>query len=820
MHEETSIRSIAGSLSDGVVSITKNGTITAVNPAISEIFGYREDELVGQNITILMPDAVASEHQRFLDAATVSERGRSLTADRALVGMHKDGTLTPVSISVFSVRTGTGEEGFLGLISDQSPRAALKQEKHRTRLLYKNIDLLEGVGMWRIDVATGALEWSDQIYELHGLNRETFKPTIESSLNYFHPDDADNVRACVTGALTSGTEFEFRAKLVRADCDIRHVWSVGRTERDADGNPIAIFGNIVDLTREKKREDALTAINAQQNILNNILYEHSLATGPEEFYASTLQALARYPWTSLDNRGALFIRDPLTGTTECKSVVELDESELDDIATFLGGNERHNSLNGFHIYDIARQTETLGHLVLAEEVGVPLSRNDAMFAASAVEVLAICLDDLRNQVTIAAQNTELRKRLTEVQKLSKSFEKQATALAKLSADLEKEKERAEQANKSKSTFLANMSHEVRTPLNGVLGMLSMLEMSTLKGDERECVDLAKEATYSALQLINDILDLSHLEAGKLTLINHEFSFGTLAKRITAMIKGKAEAKGLTLTITNELGDEKVVGDDLRIQQVLINLADNAIKFTETGHVQVHIDRDHKENRVRLVVKDTGEGMTEEQITRMFNRFEQSDPSNTRRHGGVGLGLSICKNLIEEMAGTISVSSEPGQGTRFTVEIPLAAAPEPECLPIVERTGDEDLCHEIRILAAEDNRMNQEILRRLARTLELDLTIVNDGQQAIVEAETGAYDIILMDIQMPVMDGIEATKTLRQKGFGLPIIAVSAHAMAGDKERFIESGFSGYVAKPYEVAQLLAEIDRLTTAVPQSAVQRA
>ncbi len=770
MHRTATFQSIAGTMSDGVVSISQTGLIVSVNPAMTDIFGYDPDELVGQNITLLMPDHIAEDHQTYLDRTTVNEKGRSLAAGRDLTGQHKDGTMIPVSISVFSLQNDNAEQQFLGLISDLSSRAALKRERDKTRLLYKNIDLLEGVGMWRIDVASGALEWSDQIYELHGLSPDRFTPTIEASLSHFHPDDAEEVRTCVTRAMTTGADFEFRAKLVRVDCDIRHVRSIGRAEFNAEGKPIAIFGNIVDLTREKKREAALTAINAQQSILNNILYEHSLATSPEAFFDNALQSIVRYPWTSLDNRGALFVRSPLDSKMECRTSVGLDETELTDIAAFTSG--------------------------------------DAMFAASGIEVLAICLDDLRKQATISAQNTELRARLTKVQELSTGFEKQAKALAKLSSDLEREKENAEAANRSKSAFLANMSHEVRTPLNGVLGMLSMLEMSTIKGDERECVTLAKEATYSALQLINDILDLSHLEAGKLTIINHEFNFDTLAKRIMAMVRGKAETKGLEFTIVNELGSEPLIGDDLRIQQIIINLADNAIKFTDCGYVQVHIDRDHKANRVRIEVKDTGTGMTADQTARMFERFEQADPSNTRRHGGVGLGLAICRNLVEEMTGSISVTSEPGKGTRFIVEIPLGAA-NTHAEESEAARAEGDFCQDCRILAAEDNRVNQEILKRLARMLELDITIVSDGAQAVAKVETGGYDIILMDIQMPVMDGIEATRKLRTQGYTLPIIAVSAHAMAGDRERFMEAGFNGYVAKPYEVVQLLTEIERLT-----------
>ena len=276
----------------------------------------------------------------------------------------------------------------------------------------------------------------------------------------------------------------------------------------------------------------------------------------------------------------------------------------------------------------------------------------------------------------------------------------------------------------------------------------------------------------------------------------------------AMVRGKAETKGLEFTIVNELGSEPLIGDDLRIQQIIINLADNAIKFTDCGYVQVHIDRDHKANRVRIEVKDTGTGMTADQTARMFERFEQADPSNTRRHGGVGLGLAICRNLVEEMTGSISVTSEPGKGTRFIVEIPLGAA-NTHAEESEAARAEGDFCQDCRILAAEDNRVNQEILKRLARMLELDITIVSDGAQAVAKVETGGYDIILMDIQMPVMDGIEATRKLRTQGYTLPIIAVSAHAMAGDRERFMEAGFNGYVAKPYEVVQLLTEIERLT-----------
>ncbi|MEQ9519162.1 MAG: ATP-binding protein [Parvibaculum sp.] len=809
MHKNTTVRQIAGALSDGMITINTQGIITSANPAIVNIFGYSEQELIGENINILMPDSVAFAHQSYLERAKVNETGLSLNAGRELSGKCKDGRIIPVSISVFAVETDKGERQLLGLVSDQSPRAAINEEKQKTRLLYKNIDLLQGVGLWRIDIATGFLEWSEQIYELHGLKVGEFTPTIETSLSYFHPDDIEDVRNCLTEAVTSGSNFEFRAKLIRTDGELRHVWSIGHVERDQNDKPIAIFGNIVDLTREKNREDTLSAINNQQNILNNILYEHSLSASPEDFFGPTLSAIVGYQWMSFAKAGALFLHDEKCNRSACCASEGVSEDDLATIGQFIDSAQSCDAPAGFNIQEIARQSETLGYLVLAKEEEIDLTRSDAMFLASTSEVLAICLDDLRKQQTISAQNKELRTRLAEVQALSQGFEKQAKALAKLSADLEDEKQKAEAASRSKSAFLANMSHEVRTPLNGVLGMLSMLEMSAIKGEERDCVNLAKEATYSALQLINDILDLSHLEAGKLTIINHEFTFETLAKRITAMVKSKAEAKGLLFEIVNELGDEVLVGDDLRIQQVIINLADNAIKFTEEGFVKVHIDRDHKTETIRLEVKDTGEGMTVEQTTRMFERFEQADPSNTRRHGGVGLGLSICKSLMEQMGGKIGVTSELGKGTRFIVEIPLQVATSKTPDEEETQVNGEDFSHELRILAAEDNRINQEILKRVSRMLELNITIVGDGKQAVEAMETGDYDIILMDIQMPVMDGMAATKALRANGHTIPIIAVSAHAMTGDKEHFLEQGFSGYVAKPYEVAHLLSEIERLT-----------
>jgi len=380
---------------------------------------------------------------------------------------------------------------------------------------------------------------------------------------------------------------------------------------------------------------------------------------------------------------------------------------------------------------------------------------------------------------------------------------QATALAR---------DVAEAASKAKSEFLAMVSHEIRTPLNGVLGMAQAMARDDLSDIQRERLAVVGQSGETLLATLNDILDLSKIEAGKLELENAEFELRALVLGCHATFTAVAQAKGLSFNLDVEADAQgRYCGDPTRIRQVLHNLVSNAVKFTGDGEVRVTIQR--TDAGVRIVVRDTGEGIAPERIERLFEKFVQADSSTTRRFGGTGLGLAICAELCNAMGGSISVESTLGGGSVFTVELPLEWVGAPSGMGELAEDAAMELGGErkLRVLAAEDNPVNQLVLKTVLAQLGLWPTLVSDGAAALAAWETDSWDLILMDVQMPVMDGPTAVREIRarERALGLPrtpILALTANAMTHQTSTYREAGMDGVVAKPINIADLFAAIN--------------
>jgi len=390
--------------------------------------------------------------------------------------------------------------------------------------------------------------------------------------------------------------------------------------------------------------------------------------------------------------------------------------------------------------------------------------------------------------------------------------------------------RAEEANALKSQFLANVSHEVRTPLNGVLGMIQAMAADELNPVQRERLEVLRGSSRGMLTILNDLLDLAKIEAGKLTLESVEFDLASVAEGSRHAFWAAAQAKGLALELTVEDDARGLYrGDPTRLRQVVDNLVSNAIKFTTEGGVHVTFAPMGEGAGLRLTVRDTGIGLTAEQAAKIFAKFEQADASTTRKYGGTGLGLSICRELVLAFGGEISVASTPGQGTVFTAELPLPRIGDSPAgggeAAATEACGLEDAGEGLRILAAEDHPVNQLVLRTLLSQLGCEVTLVGDGAQALEAFRAGRWDVVLMDIQMPVMDGLEATRAIRglerrEGAARTPLVALTANAMPDQVAEYRAAGFDDHLSKPIDAGELLAVLNRAlagSAAAPEMAV---
>lgn len=361
--------------------------------------------------------------------------------------------------------------------------------------------------------------------------------------------------------------------------------------------------------------------------------------------------------------------------------------------------------------------------------------------------------------------------------------------------LRQSKEAAEQANSAKSDFLANMSHEMRTPLNGVIGSLSLVEDDGISAESAGLIKTAERSAETLLTLIDDLLDLSRIEAGEIDLEYSVFDPSELSALVSEVFGPLAENKDIKLKTEVKSGGYSIKSDVGKIRQVVLNLVGNAIKFTQRGEVVVNIDYDCEttDKRLSLTVRDTGIGISKKDQAVLFDRFKQADSSRSKSHGGAGLGLAICHELAGIMDGMISVSSAPGVGSTFTFSIPAEPA-EKRAEPTDTKAAD-TLRLSGRVLIAEDSETNAMVAKKMLDRLGLDYHHVLDGAAAIDAALASEFDVVLMDVSMPNVDGLEATRVLRDRGFDKPIIAMTAHALKGDRDQAFEHGMTGYVTKP-------------------------
>ena len=405
----------------------------------------------------------------------------------------------------------------------------------------------------------------------------------------------------------------------------------------------------------------------------------------------------------------------------------------------------------------------------------------------------ILIGKVKNFLDLHAQKQELKDLLKKLEQNNR--------------ELENQKEKAEEATRVKAMFLANMSHEIRTPLNGIIGISKVLEESALDENQKELAGIITASGENLLNIINDILDFSKIESGQIQLENIDFNVKEVVNNIVKLLQFNAGKKSLKLIVElDKKIPETLTGDPFRLNQIITNLVNNAIKFTEKGWVRISAELMKKENsnvEILFKITDTGIGISEEGIKKLFKEFSQTENSTSRKYGGTGLGLAICRNLTSLMGGTIGVKSEPEKGSEFWFRLKFNYKEEKMSSTIKKV----EIPNDTRILYAEDNPINQKVTQLLLQKIGVTCDIANDGNEAFAKFMKNNYELILMDMQMPELDGIGATRKIREyeeaNGEKEPvcIVAVTANAFSEDRQKCIDAGMNDFISKPFKEYEL-------------------
>ncbi|CAL75705.1 conserved hypothetical protein; putative sensor histidine kinase with a response regulator receiver domain [Bradyrhizobium sp. ORS 278] len=664
----------------------------------------------------------------------------------------------------------------------------------QTTKLLNEAQRIGRLGHWMTAEGDAAV-WSEELFEITGLEPLS-SVSFSKMIEIIHPEDVGTYIRARDRTLKTGCALKQDLRVIRPDGEIRWIRIVADPIDDVDGRFRERFGIVQDITERKQAEVA--ADQAQQLLLDAI---EALTKGfvlfdkDDRFVLSNTRFREMFPgWATLMRPGISFT--DLMRKAHDHGLVRPKGDGFEDWlerkrAWHLGGSRmiEHREINGRWIQSVDHRISDGGTVCLVTDI-----------------------------TAFKTVQAELEQKLAYVQAIRSDLEEQKRELEATGAELRAARDAAEAANRAKSDFLAIMSHEIRTPLSGMVGMVDLLRGTSLNDEQKRYTSLAKESADLLLQVINDILDFSKLEAGKLKSECIDFDVPSLVESAVSFMGEKARRRGLDLKVSFAPGlPQYLEGDPTRIRQVMLNLVGNAIKFTEQGAIEVHASHRELDDGavdLRIEVIDSGIGMSQEIQAQIFDPFVQADTSISRKYGGSGLGLAICKQLCAIMGGSIGVESEPGRGSRFWFE---ARCQRGEALALPAETVIEAVDRPLEILVAEDSPIIATLINSLLVKQGFKPTMVGNGSKAVAAVSQKSYDLVLMDVQMPEMDGISATEAIRRlpgPERHVPIIALTANALVGQRETYLAAGMNDYVTKPIQPALLFAAIRRW--ALPQYA----
>lgn len=677
-------------------------------------------------------------------------------------------------------------------------------------------------GSWEMD-KDGRILWSKGILHQFFKGRHRLDETFASIRQFVHPDDLDIYDQANKATFEDGWPLDFEYRIIGSDGQLRHLHLHRRVEVDAGGNVVRAYGLAQDITQQKNFEHSLSRRDAILQVVGIFAGRFLRGSDREGSIDNALSQLGEAADVT-----RVFVFRKVSGGDDDARVSMIHEWVSPHVAPAIGLpvvlDQAVSPLFNRWRDTLLRRKVVVGH---AREFQKAERRVLESIDTKSILIVPIFVgQEWWGFMGFSEQRTERDWLPVEIESLTmvsnifgsavlrRRMEEQLVEANRLA---EEAKTLALEASKTKSRFLANMSHEIRTPISGILGMAEMTITTGLTNEQRENMDMICDASRSLLTIVNDVLDISKIEADKMELKPANFDFRTELESLVRSFGPQAEQKGIVFQY--RVADEVPVfvnGDSDRLGQILRNLIGNSLKFTERGLVELNVEVVSSEadrTNLRFSVRDTGEGIANDKLGTIFDSFTQADSSVRKKHQGTGLGLTISKELVEMMGGEIGVKSEPGWGSTFSFTAWFGVVANSEIAEKTRSTASPQTLH-LNILLAEDNPLNQKFLTHFLSMFGHRVTVAGNGAEALAALEMNgrSFDLVLMDIQMPEIGGIEATQIIRESDgkrydSKIPIIALTAYAMKGDKDRMLAAGMDDYVSKPVDMKKLSAAIAR-------------
>jgi PAS domain S-box-containing protein len=766
-------RALFAAVSDPVLVADRDtGILVECNEAAERYFGRSREQLVGLPQRELHPpktprvEGVTEDFKHQTTAPGLKKNVLFLAAGGEV-------RVADVSASAFEI----GESRLiLGVFRDVTEQRQAEEALRESDRFLKSSQQIGRLGSWRLDLATNQVVWTDELYNIYGFDPALPPPPYTEHMKLFTPESWERLSTALAHTAETGVPYELELETVKKEGSTGWMWVRGEAVKDAKGRITTLWGAAQDITERKQAEDSLRESEARFRLL----FEN-----------------APLSYQSLDERGYF-----LDVNKKWLQTLGYEREEVIGkwFGDFLGpGFTEHFDKN----FPLFKQACTID--------GVEFD-----MVAKNGRIIRVAFN---GRVQLARDGEFLRTHciFTDI-----------TERKRAETELLLAKEVAEAANHAKSSFLANMSHEIRTPLNGVLGMLELIKTSEDLTEVEMYAEMGIRAGQRLTSLLGDILDLSRIEAGRMPIASKPFALADIFTALAETFSPMNFSKGLPLVIkpSPDLPTD-LVGDDVRVRQILFNLVGNAMKFTDQGEVLVEVSTllPHPSGMTRLlfIVSDTGIGIPDEKIDQICAPFTQVSEDFTRSHQGAGLGLAIALKLIDAMGGTLAFESTEGQGTSVYLVLPFSIPEFPAIKTTPKSVRGGSIPVSLRLLLVEDDEVCRVSARLTLEKMGHAVVTARNGVEALEALRKNPFDCVLMDVQMDVLDGVEATRGIRSGNCGaldpqIPVIAMTAYAMTGDREKFLEAGMNDYIAKPVQVAELKKALERVASKLEKGGLQ--